>query len=378
MQPDEEGFVFPVTDITQCNHCNFCQKTCPIWTKNGQKENATDNGKKPLDVYAAWNLDSEIRQESSSGGVFSALAEYILSKDGVVVGAAFDEQLVVHHIIIEDPSQLNRLRGSKYVQSEISSRLYKSIRSYLQKGRTVLFSGTPCQIAGLHGYLHKEYNNLFCCDIICHGVPSPLFFNEYITYSQRNGRRILNIKFREKLVGWKDFRVKQVFQNGTEIQNECKKMFLDPYMAGFLRDYCLRESCYRCAFASVSREGDLTIADFWGVGQKYPEYDKDDKGTSLVLVNTLKGKTWLEEIREKMFIGQADLNTARINNGMLEKATRRPLERNAFYSDLKKVSFKKLINKYELCGPNIFHRVKFKVIHIKQIIYRCIQSKNRR
>lgn len=368
MQPDEEGFLYPVTNYTVCTHCDLCEKTCPIPPRLDQKKTSADD-KKPLDVYAAWNLDSEIRLNSSSGGVFSALAENILSQGGVVVGAAFDEQLVVHHIIVEDRSQLHRLRGSKYVQSELSILLYKNIRSHLQNGRKVLFSGTPCQIAGLHGYLRRQYDNLLCCDIICMGVPSPLLLKKYIDFcNQKNDAPISSIVFRNKDRGWKSPTIKLEFQGNQKYESASQ----NAYYLAFGKQIALRESCYSCKAKGLDRGGDLTIGDFWGVGQKYPEYDRDNKGTSLILVNTAKGQAWLEEIRSHLFMGHADLQTAITGNPMLLDSCQRLPLRDDFYAILKAQPFELLISKYKLHFPSKFHRF---LSRIKRFLLNYITKK---
>jgi len=290
-------------------------------------------------------MDEDVRRASSSGGVFSVLADDILHQGGVVVGAAFDEQLIVRHVVIDDPADLPRLRGSKYVQSEMQPGLYRHVRDLLDQGRLVLFSGTPCQVAGLRSYLRRPFENLFCCDIVCHGVPSPLLLMRYGEYYKAMGTPLTKITFRDKATGWKAFGVRQHFANGGA---RFRSTFADPYMAAFRHDYSLREACYGCKFASTTRWGDLTIGDFWDVAKTYPQYDADDKGTSLLLVNTIKGAAWLDECRDRLFVGAADIDTAVAGNPQLTKANRRPPQRDTFYRDLESIPFRSLIRKYRL------------------------------
>ncbi len=358
--PDLEGFLRPVIDYLNCTGCKCCSRACPILTpKISNAKRRCNSEPCPSDsdtcnvyetitypvVYAAWNLDYDIRKKSSSGGVFTALAENILSQGGVVVGAAFDNSFIVRHIIIDKGSELYRLRGSKYVQSEINPILLCQVNELLKKDIPVLFSGTPCEVAGLISFLGRSYDNLYCCDLICHGVPSSMLFDCYIKYIESKYGRLIDISFRDKSKGWEKSGVRQSLKNGT---SRFVKAVSDPYMRAFLRDYALRPSCYDCKYKNTSRVGDLTIADFWGVKNKYPMYDSDAKGTSAVIVNNEKGKSWFNACNSKLYIGVADINTAIMGNPSLVKSCSYPPEREHFYQDLKVLSFSKIIQKYHL------------------------------
>lgn len=351
MRPDEEGFFHPRIDTGICNCCGFCHRTCPV---HPASLNGVEKPGGPHEVLAAWHLDETIRRESSSGGVFTALAENILSHGGAVVGAAYDEHLVVHHTLIETSADLHRLRGSKYVQSQFSHVLYRQILDLLSQGRLVFFTGTPCQVAGLRNFLIKPYDNLLCCDLICHGTPSPLFWERYVHHMKMRGDELAGVSFRDKSTGWKNSSIRLYLQNGRSRRHD---LFADPYVAAFLRDYSLRPSCYTCHFTNTNRTGDLTIADFWGVAGKYPEYDLDDKGTSLVLVNTEKGKIWLEDCQSRLFLGRADLETAISGNPMLVRPCHRPKKRDTFYRDLEVLSFPSLVCKYRLYPVSLPRRL---------------------
>ena len=275
MQPDDEGFLHPNINSDICTDCGLCQKICPI--KSGvlandanALEGATDN---LLAVYAAWHLNDEIRFKSSSGGVFTAIAVKILNDGGVFFGVAFEQELVVRHAPAQTSVELAQLRGSKHVQSEVTTDIYRQIRDLLKDGRKVLFSGTPCQIAAIRNFLMKGYDNLFCCDIVYHGVPSPLFLARYVQYNLARGERVSNISFRDKISGWKRFSLTRHLHGGGKMSFDAWK---DPYMAAFLSNYALRPSYYKCKFTNTLRYGDLTLADFWGVAIKYPEYDRDE------------------------------------------------------------------------------------------------------
>jgi len=356
MQPDAEGFLHPKINSAACTECDLCRETCPVSHKEtpAQTERGEEGRGRTPQVFAAWHLDEAIRRVSSSGGVFTALAENILTHGGVVAGAAFDDRLVVRHTIIETFADLHRLRGSKYVQSEVSWALLRQIRELLKQDRPVFFSGTPCQVAGLRGFLHRPDQNLFCSDLVCYGVPSPLLLARYVRHHQTQGHPLANISFRDKTIGWKHSGVRQYCQKDG---SKFRSLSEDPYMAAFSSNCALRPSCYDCKFASPTRSGDLTIADFWGVAKKYPEYDRDDKGTSLVLANTAKGSAWLDACRADLFVGPADLDTAIAGNPRLVSSSHRPPQRDTFYRDLNAFSFPALIRRYRLHPPSLFCRI---------------------
>ena len=221
MKPDQEGFLYPVIDAERCVDCRLCEKACPILNKReaGAAEGVT--------AYAAYAKDAGVRKESSSGGIFSLLARKVLNEGGVVFGAAFDEDFSVRHVMIESADELAKLRGSKYVQSRIED-TYAQAKTQLERGRTVLFSGVACQIAGLKSFLGKEYNGLYTVDVLCHGVPSPKIWERYLKEQEAMaGSQTANISFRDKETGWKKYSVTYGFKNGkvnTGLNNEDRFM----------------------------------------------------------------------------------------------------------------------------------------------------------
>lgn len=287
LQEDHEGFLYPKVDINLCIECGLCEKVCPVINQSIKKE--------PLQVFAAINPDEKVRMESSSGGIFTLLAEKVIQENGVVFGARFDENWEVKHDYAETIEGLAAFRGSKYVQSRVEDNYLKAER-FLKKGRKVLFSGTPCQIAGLKKFLRKEYDNLLTVDFICHGVPSPKVWRMYLdeickNYINQGDRKscIKAINFRNKSLGWKKFSF--FFKlNPTFIRQKNKPIehlelfYKNSFMKGFLNDLILRPSCYHCPSKSGKSESDITIADFWGIESLSPNMD-DDKGTSLVFIN---------------------------------------------------------------------------------------------
>ena len=347
MQPNNEGFLFPVVDSSSCAACGLCRKICPV-VKAKESGAVADGsaGRQPLSVHAAWNLASDIRKDSTSGGMFTALSERILFDGGLVVGAAFGDGMAVRHIIVENENELYRLRGSKYVQSELSVDVLKGIRDALENGRVVLFSGTPCQVAGLRAFLRRDYDNLYCCDIVCMGTPSPLLLSSYVSWlAWRRRSEPESMMFREKSKGWKVPSVYIRFSDGSILR---ERSVDNSYYLAFGRRFALRESCYDCRFKGLSRSGDITMGDFWGVDKTYPEYDAMDEGTSLVFVNSEKGRRLLGMVSDRVFLGPADVRTAVASNPMILQSASRPQTRDGFYGFLKRESFGGAVRRFRL------------------------------
>ena len=337
IRDDREGFTYPDVAKDKCCRCGKCSKICPILS-SGMLNRCDANS-----VYAAWHLDAEARHSSSSGGVFTAIAEEILDAGGVVIGSAYGPDLMPEHCIVTAKADLVKLRGSKYVQSRIRPALYHDIKQYMEEGRTVLFVGTPCQVAGVRAFLSEPYTGLLCVDLVCRGVPSPLFFRKYLASRQDDLTPITDVCFRSKETGWKLFSVKVCFGDGHE---ESQKFTQDPYMRAFLKDYCLRRACYVCRFAKWQRTGDITLGDFWGVGDTYPAFDTDNEGVSLVMVNTELGRRAV--LCKGLFLGHADMRTAIHGQHALVRPVLRPIGRSFFYKDLNRLNWNKMVRRYGL------------------------------
>lgn len=278
-----------------------------------------------MKAYAVYNKNDEIRKKSSSGGVFYELAKETIHQNGVVFGAGFDNEWNVVHGHAEDLSGVEAFLGSKYAQSSMGD-CYKLVKTYLELGKLCLFSGTPCQVAGLKAFLGKEYNNLLTVDFICHGVPSRSVWREYVKYKSGN-ELIKNISFREKTEGWLSFSMKFQFNDDTEYRKNLSK---DLFLRGFLQDIYLRPSCYSCAFKGIDRKSDITLADYWGIQQDLPEMF-DDKGTSFVMVHTELGEKYWTKILPNVVCREVDAAKPLSYNSAALYSAKLPKKREMFF-----------------------------------------------
>lgn len=280
MKKDNEGFFYPVVENHLCIDCGLCEKVCP--------ELKQFDSIKPTKVYAAINPDDEVREESSSGGIFSMLAERTIAKGGVVFGARFNKDWQVEIVAAESVDETVTFRGSKYVQARVGDS-YKVCKQYLENGRSVLYSGTPCQISGLQHFLQKKYDNLLTVDFICHGVPSPSVWNRYLDEVVTAGDKALrDTQFRNNKKGWKQFSFQINYdkkENEVTLLSEAKE---NPFMIAFLSNLILRPSCHACPAKNGKSNSDMTIADFWGIQNVNPAM-YDNRGTSMIIVHTEKG-----------------------------------------------------------------------------------------
>lgn len=349
MTPDREGFLRPQIFMDRCIRCGLCERICPVMNE------ITAQDQMPM-AFAVKNNDLDCRTQSSSGGVFSALALHAIEEGGAVFGAAVSRDNRVEHICVETPEEITRLRGSKYVSSFLGD-TFLQIRENLQTGRTVLFSGTPCQVEGLLSFLKRPYGNLLTVDLICHGVPSAKVWEKYLKYQeQQNHAGVEAVGFRSKDTGWKHFSMKLSFTNGTTYSAPMRE---DPYLHAFLDNLCLRPSCHDCAFKTVHRRSDLTLADFWGIQNIHPEED-DDWGTSLVLAHSTKGLEALDRIRDRLSIRQTDPQTAIRHNSAMVKSVEPHHFRQYFFHQLGKQRFDTLVE--DCFHPSYAVRVRRKLL----------------
>ncbi|WP_312811723.1 Coenzyme F420 hydrogenase/dehydrogenase, beta subunit C-terminal domain [Sedimentibacter sp.] len=325
MEEDEEGFLYPQVDFQKCTECGLCEKSCPAINIP-----VRENFKEP-EVYAAWSLDDAVRADSSSGGIFTELSHKVLDDGGYVSGARYNTDNLVEHCLINRREQLHELRQSKYVQSE-TGLIFKDVKMLLEENKTVMFTGTPCQSAGLLQYLDKKYDNLFLCDIVCHGVNSPMVYLKYFKeLEEEYSSRIKTINFRNKRNGWKEFGTSVIFENGEEYFRSHKT---DSFFKGFLANLYLRRSCYNCQFKGFPRVSDITLADFWGVVLNNEK--EIFKGISLILINSEKGKFYIEKISNNISKMQKTLNDAMLKNPCMVKSVPMSTKRDLMFKALKK------------------------------------------
>lgn len=329
MCEDEYGFTYPKINEEQCIQCGMCKKVC-AYQNNSEFH-------KPISVFAAFNKNKEQLLNSASGGIFSAVATEILQKGGVVFGASLDFDNghgVVRHLMVEKAQDLYKLQGSKYVQSSIGD-CYKQAKTLLLSGRKVLFSGTPCQIAGLYGYLGADYENLTTIDLICHGVPSNKFFDDYLQTEKINlkANQITAYAFRDKSKGWgMNSRISATYKN-----NKKRSLYIharmSSYFSLFLDSCTYRENCYFCKYAKAERVGDLTIGDYWGIEKEHPELLQnggyvEKNGISCILANTQKGIDICNELEDYVRMDKSELEKILRNNGQLSSPSKKSPERD--------------------------------------------------
>lgn len=343
---DKEGFKYPVIDQNKCINCGLCKKVCPVL-------NSTNNEKK-ISAYACYNKDDNIRKNSSSGGIFNLLGNYILSENGIVFGAKYNKEFLVEHDYVTNKKELKEFMGSKYLQSNIKDN-YKKVKKFLNEGKKVFFSGTPCQVEGLCSYLGKDYENLYTQDIICHGCPSPKVWKKYLNSFDK---KINKVNMRDKENGWNDFFMNIKFEKETYKLSHNK----DKYMYFFLANYSLRSSCYNCSFKKKYRKSDITLADFWGINNIKPKLN-DDKGISLVIVNSKKGEELFNNIKKNLVYEEVDFEKSIYYNSAMTESVCMPRLRNFFFKDLDKKNFNNIYIKYKIIGVifNVVNILKSKI-----------------
>ena len=356
---NEEGFYFPKIDKKKCDNCGLCIRKCPLLNNYNDRDNKYSN---PL-VFAARTNDSRLLLKSSSGGIFGEIAREVLLQNGMVFGAAWDYNLKLQHVGISDEKEMEKLLGSKYIQSNINF-TYRKVAKEAVK-RKVLFCGTPCQIRALNLFLkdtaEEAKNNILTCDLICHGVPSIKVFEIYLDFLEKKYKsKISEIYFRNKSKGWNDYCIEVVFKNGERYK---KSHRLDPFLQYFLSDIFLRESCYSCKFSKIPRTGDLTLGDLWGALKKY----YNPKGVSVVLINTLKGKEMIEKLKreKKIKIEKYPFEQILASNPRIDGYEIKTARQKKFFQDISenKKTFEKIILDY-----NNFNGFFYFLFKIKQTI----------
>jgi len=354
---DKEGFKkYHINE--KCIKCGLCVKECPKINYEGKEINK-------IDVYSAYTLDKNILKESSSGGIFSEIAKIFLNGNGIVVGASL-ENMVLKHICVSDENDLYKLRGSKYLQSDMSG-IFKEVKEYIESGKKILFSGLPCQVAAIKKYINSD--NLYTIDIVCHGVPSIHVFKKSL--KDRFGtEKISKIIFRDKSNGWNNYSLKYFIKDNEKVKTY--SYVDDEWFMGYLKNKYLKKSCYDCKFNDKYRQGDVTLGDFWGIENVDKEFSmkNNNKGVSLVMVNTEKGKELFKNIESNIIYKEQKLCDAekynpRISSGKYSlKALN---EREMFFAKEQNISFK--TRRYT--DSNLSKTIKF----VKRIIKKILKNK---
>ncbi len=335
MASDTQGFLYPIVDESQCIDCRLCLQVCPYASDDNLGSELFPN----TTVYAAKHTDTANRMHSSSGGAFTAISDYILDKGGIIYGVGYDAELRVCHMRSDTREQRDLFRGSKYVQSSLGS-AFKDVEQDLKNGLSVLFTGTPCQVAGLRNYLQEEYENLVLVDLICHGVPSQKLFDDYLALMEhKEGSSILDCKFRDKSKGWKNLVMTLDFASHSKTIDAHDSSFYSLFVDGTI----LRACCYECKFSNFNRPSDITIGDFWGIERTLPQFD-DEKGISLLLGNSRKGEAIIQSLSEQLTCRQSTHSDCLQHS--LYAPTQANANRDAFWKDYLEHGYTYVAHKY--------------------------------
>lgn len=351
MEMDSEGYEYPKVNKEKCIKCNKCIEVCSFMKPLNRIETSK--------VYACQNKDKKIMSQSSSGGYFTLVAEEIFSQNGVVYGAVYSDSFKVVHDRIDCVDDLYKLRGSKYVQSNVLGN-YNLVKKDLEDKIKVVFSGTPCQISGLKKFLNKEYDNLILLDIICHGVPSPKIYKEYLQSLERKFRsKITKVNFREKKIAIQGIKID--FENKESHESIPSK---DPYYMNFSSDILLRPSCYDCKSNNHRSGADITLADYWGCSELFPEFNERKEGVSLVIPRTRNGKILFEKLKEKIDYKESTIKHSIKKNKNIEVSCEMNVYRKYFFKDYLKGKYEisELLEKYAY--PSLKLRIKGKILRI--------------
>ncbi len=331
MKTENTGFKYPVINQKKCVNCKLCKKICPVLNT---KKNKSIN-----ECYMGSAKNENIQKTSSSGGIFSILANYILDNNGIVIGAAFVDNKL-KHIAITNKDELEQLKGSKYLQSDLED-IFKFVK-YKLKENKILFVGVPCQVAGLKAFLKSDYDNLLCIELICHGVPTPKLFDKYVKEIEKNENdKLVKYNFRDKSTGWETYSNTAVLSKKeiTELYSE------NNYMKLFLSDVALRKSCFNCNFKLGNKYADITLGDFWGIKNYYYEM-YNENGVSAIIINTKKGKEYFDAVKKNLKFKECNIESIIKGNPSLKKSVKYNKNYENFFRDINYLNIDKLVEKY--------------------------------
>lgn len=360
MEANEHGFLMPQINTEQCISCGICKYKCPQL----KSLDIGLYGAEEPETYAAQSLDIDIRYNSTSGGIFSELARWIIYQGGYVVGVIYGEGNEIYHYVTNKETDIQNMRQSKYAQSD-KRLVYPQVRELLLKHKTVLFVGAPCEVAGLLAYLGKRYDTLLILDFICLGANSPLVYKKYLGYlTKKYNSDIERVWFKYKKFGWEQFATRVEFSNNRVYIGD---RYRDLYMRGYIqKSLYLRTCCYDCKYKSFPRLSDITVGDFWGVSKVFPDIDRS-YGVSAVCVNTEKGRGAIATIADRLLLRQCEMKDIAAQNSNISKSTAVAVDNTVFYNDLEKLGFRKavLAHTKEPCIVRIKRRLKFYIRVIK-------------
>lgn len=344
MIANDEGFLYPHINGSLCNSCDLCLRTCPVNQAALQGLQHDTVPDVPHKVYACFSKDEAIRSKSSSGGVFSQLAMNVLAQNGIVFGAGFGKMFKVKHKYIENADELDDLRRSKYVQSDTCF-VFSKAKDFLKEGRKVLFTGTPCQIAGLKSYLGREYEGLIACETACHGVPSPKVWQMFLGFlKKKHNSEIKAVSFRDKATGWNSSSMRINFENGSQYVDQVNN---ETFLIGCWKSIINRRSCFDCKFRINNTKADITLADFWGIDKQSDSDFTDNKGVSLIIMHSDAGERAMQQIAGELCMKQRNLDEAVKYNPRLISSVVEPAGRSNFFEDMRAGhDFSRLRKKY--------------------------------
>ena len=361
LECSREGFLYPIIGQSECINCGICEKVCPVISKS-EIYNETK-------AFAMKNKNTSERINSASGGIFPLIAQFVVKTNGVVFGAAYDQEFGVRHIKVEKEEDIAKLQSAKYTQS-IMGNTFIEVQEALSENRWVVFSGTPCQCTGLKLYLKKDYDKLIIVDLICHGVPSPRVWRTYIKWrsnQENDGKLPKRINMRSKCSGWSKYSYSTEFDYGngniSQIPNG-----QDPFMKAFVGNICLRKSCNQCVAKGVERCSDLTLGDYWGVWSQHPEFD-DNKGTSIVFAHSEKAIEIFNQMKTQLECLEVKVEEAFKENPSMIISSQEHIRRNEFLEEITEENFGEIVDKYfekvPKCGWG--KKIKDKIVKVLNI-----------